>query len=118
MHSDELSEAFKQAAEIAKSVPEHLQETAFNRALDAILGETPGGAEGSSGPTKRNAPKRKDITKQKDPAIDPTVVLLENMDSTAHPQVHDASKVIDRALVILRAARDDFEIDGLSSPQI
>ena len=118
MPSDELSEAFKQAAEIAKSVPEHLQETAFNRALDAILGETPGGAKGSSGPPKRNAPKRKGITKQKDAEIEPTVVLLEHMDSTAYPQVHDASKVIDRALLILRAARDDFEIDGLSSPQI
>jgi hypothetical protein len=47
MPSDDLTEAFKQAAEIAKSVPEHLQETAFNRALDAILGETAKGSSGS-----------------------------------------------------------------------
>ncbi len=115
MPSDELSEAFKRAAEIAKSVPKHLQETAFNRAVDAILGKTPGDA---SGLRKRNAPKRKGITKQEDAETDPTATLLEHMDSTAYPQLHDASKVIDRALVILRAARDDFKIDGLSSPQI
>jgi hypothetical protein len=118
MPSDHLTEAFKQAAEIAKSVPDHLQETAFNRALDAILGQTAGGAEGSSRSTNRKAAKLKGVHEQKDAEIDPTVVLLEHMDSTAYPQVHDASKILDQALVILRAARDDFEIDGLSSPQI
>jgi hypothetical protein len=115
MPSDDLIESFKQAAEIAKSVPEHLQETAFNRALDAILGEA---AKGSSASTKRKALKAKGVLKQEDSGTDPTVVLLEHMDSTAYPQVHDASKILDQALVILRAARDDFEIDGLSSPQI
>lgn len=118
MPPDDLTEAFKQAAEIAKNVPEHLQETAFNRALDAILGETAGGAEGSPGSTKRKAAKRKGVPEQRDAEIDPTLLLLEHMDSTAYPQVHDATKILDQALVILRAARDDFEIDGLSSPQI
>ncbi len=115
MLSDDLNEAFKQAAEIAKSVPEHLQETAFHRALDAILGET---AKGSAGSTKSKTAKTKGVLDQKGSESDHTVVLLEHMDSTAYPQVHDASKILDQALVILRAARDDFEIDGLSSPQI
>jgi hypothetical protein len=37
MDDQRLKDAFKRAAEIAKSVPRGLQEVAFNRALDSLL---------------------------------------------------------------------------------
>ena|SRR2546425_11227984 len=37
-HSDALKKIFAQAAEIAKVVPESMQEAAFHRAVDALLG--------------------------------------------------------------------------------
>ena len=36
----DLKEIFKQAADIAQQVPENMQEAAFNRALNVLLGET------------------------------------------------------------------------------
>jgi hypothetical protein len=38
MADDEMEAKFKRASEIAGKVPQHLQEAAFNRALDVLLG--------------------------------------------------------------------------------
>jgi hypothetical protein len=39
-YSDDLKKVFAEAAEIAKVVPESMQEAAFHRAVDALLGAT------------------------------------------------------------------------------
>jgi hypothetical protein len=49
----DLKELFKQAAEIAKQVPENMQEAAFNRALDLLTNE-----RSEKRPTRRNKPGR------------------------------------------------------------
>lgn len=56
----DLKELFKQAAEIAKDVPENMQETAFNRALDMLTHGLPAQSHPSStGGTPTTAPKKR-----------------------------------------------------------
>jgi len=56
---EDLKEIFKQAADIAKQVPANMQEAAFNRALDALMGNTPVAMTQKGGvSTKRSPGKR------------------------------------------------------------
>lgn len=113
MSTEDLKKLFQQAAEIAKAVPKELREAAFNRALDALSsspsGKTPSSATGSA-KTSNPAKVKSDN--------DHSATLLQNLDRTRHPEVSTAPRVLERALFILRAARDDHSIDGLSAPQI
>ena len=109
MSADDLKKLFKEAAEIAKAVPKELREAAFNRALDAISAKQvrpppPAGSTPSTGDD--GAP------------LDSGAILLRDLDRTRYPEVSTAARVLDRALFVLRAARDDHQIDGLSSSQI
>lgn len=110
-----IEDAIKEAAKIAGLVPETLREAAFNKAFDAILND---GA--SSAPDKKISKKvNKSKTVQSQTNVeDPVAILLEHLDRTAHSEVGKASKVLERSLFLLRAARDDLNIDGLSAPQI
>ncbi len=105
--SKDIEEAIKKAAEIAKVVPESLREAAFNRALDALLG----GA--SPRPNKGNK-----LTSKKDQEHGASGGLRELLNRTAYPQITQALPVLERALYILRAARDDYAIDGLGAAEI
>src|SRR5690349_8569092 len=109
---DELKDAFKRAAEIAGVVPEAMQEAAFHRALDRILG-----SEESSGAPSKVSRQRADKPAGKD-AADHAQELISGVNRTAYPEVASASKVLDRALAVLRLATRDFEIDGLTAPEI
>jgi hypothetical protein len=44
--------------------------------------------------------------------------LLIKLDRTAYPQMQDAHRVLERALILLRIAQDEFHIDGLGSSRI
>jgi hypothetical protein len=123
MEENELKRLFKKAAEIAKSVPEPLQQVAFNRALNALLDEqgAPLGPEqGVQTSAKGNKKKRSKRPKAKRTSDDahPVSHLLESMDRTSYPQILNGSRVLERALALLRAAKDDFDIDGLGSTAI
>lgn len=48
MENEELKQVFQRAAEIAKLLPQNLQEAAFNRALDALLPSSPSGKSPST----------------------------------------------------------------------
>jgi hypothetical protein len=110
----DLKELFKQASEIAQQVPANMQEAAFNRALDLLTG----GAEKSSASTA--TPK----ASQRSPGFkaapvplsgdDATEKLLNQIDSTQHPGVTSAAKILDRALMVLMIALDEHDIDGLA----
>ena len=110
----DLKELFKQASEIAQQVPVSMQEAAFNRALD-LLTE---GAEKSSAPTaiprasrQSAVPKGAPLPPSGDSA---TERLLNQIDSTQHPGVTSAAKILDRALMVLKIALDEHEVDGLA----
>jgi hypothetical protein len=110
---EELKQAFKRAAEIAAVVPAPMQEAAFHRALDQILGKDEPAA----------APRRNGREPSEEPAAKVTVAdhakhLIDEINRTAYPEVASATKVLDRALAVLRLASRDFDIDGLTAPEI
>jgi hypothetical protein len=108
MSSTVYSEAFKEAANLAKLVPEAMQAAAFDRALSLLLGES--SAKGTV--TRRTG-------QALPPADDGSVTkLLADVDRTAHPEVTTSPRVLERAMLILRIAKDAHGIDGLTAPEI
>lgn len=91
-----------------------MQVAAFHRALDQILGAE----EPSPRPKGRRARVRAEAPGDSAPAVDPAKQLIDGINRTAHPEVSGATKVLDRALVVLRIAARDFGIDGLAAPEI
>jgi hypothetical protein len=117
-----LKTAFARAAEIAAGVPEAMQDAAFNRALDQILGvdSTPLLVEGGGRQSaKTRTPRRKAAEKQSS-AVDesPATGLISQIDRTAYPEIFQAATVLDRALRLLRLAEEDFDVEFLSAPEI
>src|SRR6266511_6436355 len=112
---EELKDAFKRAAEIAAVVPEAMQEAAFHRALDQILGREPADGPGRGGSRSRQQQTKID---DKTPGADSAQQLIDGINRTEYPEVAAASKVLDRALAVVRVASRDVAIDGLSAPQI
>ncbi|MDZ4654997.1 MAG: hypothetical protein U1F44_03890 [Coriobacteriia bacterium] len=110
----DMKELFRQAAEIAQQVPENMQEAAFNRALDLLVGA------GATPSTGENAPsKPKSSTKgQESPAPAAANDLVLQIDSTQHPGVRSATRVLDRALMVLQIALRDHGVDGLTPSEI
>jgi len=122
MDENELKNLFKKAAEIAKAVPEALQQAAFNRALDALM-ETRGAAGSKTpstlgGKVERKSARTRLQSMQPDESTDSTAQLLHLMDRTAYPKITSSTRVLERSLYVLRAARDDFNIDGLGCSAI
>lgn len=112
MSDKSLDDLFKQAADIAGRLPENLQEAAFNRALDHLLGES-GGGRRSPGLERETAPTR--VRSSEAAAVRS---LLEKIDRTRYPDVGATTRVADRALKVLQLANDDHNLDGLSAQEI
>ena len=113
--SKNIEDAIKKAAKMAELVPENLREAAFNRAFDAIMNISPSASPNKSVKNKTKAPNK---SQSQVDSADPVKTLLEHLDRTAHSEIAKAPKVLERALYLLRAARDDLDIDGLNAPQI
>ena len=111
----DLKELFKQASEIAQQVPENMQEAAFNRAIDLLTND-----QNNSLPPPKNSSKRKRVNRASEtqtanvlpPSEDDD--LLSKINSTQHPGVISATKVVDRALMVLQIALSDHDVDGLT----
>jgi hypothetical protein len=116
MDDEQLQDLLRRASEISKTVPEGLREAAFNRAFDVLSG-----GFRPSGQTPRNALPAKALRSRGD-AVDAQEktadYLLANLDRTSYAAVSSAPRVLDRALYLLRIARDEFDIDGLGAPDI
>ena len=114
----DLKELFKQAAESAAQVPESMQEAAFNRAIDLLTG---GGADSNNESPKAKVTKSR-TTKQQRPTPpkddSPAESLVEAIDSTQHPGVLSAKKVLDRALMVLQISLNEHGVDGLTPAEI
>jgi|TARA_B110000114_G_C15015162_1_gene366505 hypothetical protein len=114
----DLKELFKQAAEIAAQVPESMQEAAFNRAIDLLTGV---GADVNSNISNSKATKkpRAALPQTSAPKDDsPAADLVETIDSTQHPGILSARKVLDRALMVLQIALNEHGVDGLTPAKI
>lgn len=115
MNDKELQELLKRAGEISKVVPEALREAAFNRAFDMLTRTTLPLAHKVEVAAGKNERSEKQSVQGTEKASD---YLLAHLDRTSYPQVSSAARVLDRALHLLRIARDDFDIDGLGAPDI
>lgn len=113
----DLKELFKQAAEIAQQVPEGMQATAFNRALDLLTGATTA-IPGTSRRVSRKTTSPITAHSQGSSTAGTIQALIESIDSTQHPGVRATSKVLDRALMILQIARTEHGVDGLTPTEI
>lgn len=114
----DLKELFKQAAEIAAQVPESMQEAAFNQAIDLLTG---GGADSNNETPKAKRAKSRTTKQQRptSPKDDPPAEnLVEVIDSTQHPGVSSAKKVLDRALMVLQISLNEHGVDGLTPAEI
>jgi hypothetical protein len=107
--SQNISELIKQAAEAAKSAPEHLQEIAFSKAFDAL--QQPSSRKPSNPDPKRERGGKKSETKNSD-------VDLEKLDRTAHPEIVHSDSALNNSLRVLRAVKDDLGLDGLAAGSI
>lgn len=107
MAENPAEKAFLEAAEIAGKLPKHLQEIAFNRALDHLLGQTPGAVRGSG---RAAAAPAVNTTGESD--------LIGRIDRTKYPDIGATSRVADRALKVLQLANDDLGVDGLTAVEI
>ncbi|MCH7878176.1 MAG: hypothetical protein IH914_02540 [candidate division Zixibacteria bacterium] len=115
MNDEELKLVFKKAAELSKAVPENLQEAAFNRAVDVLLGGEHANERGAKvGPRERS--KKLDRSQPGDGGDINS--LFNELDRTQFPQMNHASRVVDNAMILIRIAREKFQINGLSASQI
>lgn len=111
----DMKELFRQAAEIAQQVPENMQEAAFNRALDLLVEESEP-AVGDKTPKGGYTPTGERARPQKTPHGGGD--LLHLIDSTQHPGVASATKVLDQSLMVLQIALRNHSTDGLTAVEI
>lgn len=110
-----LKETFKEAAEVASQVPENMQQAAFIRALDILLGDKTIKKSTAKSSGKKNLTKKITVKSKADPEVEKT---LQTISRTKYPMISKFEKVLDRSLQILKISKDDCDIDGLSSTQI
>jgi hypothetical protein len=116
MDDDKIKDIIRRASEIAKAAPESLQETAFNRAYEALTQTDTGENRAAKSATKKSASPSKGAevpSTQKN-----TAYILENLDRTSIPEISSAPRVLERALYLLRGVNDMLNIDGLGAAEI
>ena len=115
--SDKMAEIIKQAAEASKHAPEHLQEAAFQKVFDALMAEE-SDKPAARGRTVRKKATKKKTTKTANSGGEDDNPKLDDLDRTVHPEISHKSSGLDNALRLLRAAREDLDIDGLTATDI
>lgn len=111
MKGDDMKELFRQASEIASVVPESMQAEAFNRALEALKGVH--APSGQHGPVNNH-----EATKKQKGSGEIASDWYERINSTEHPEVADAKNNLTQALLILKIAHDELNIDALTPNEI
>lgn len=110
---EQLRKMFEEAAQLAGTVPETMQGVAFGRAIDALESIRERLRTDSRDTGKPN-PK----PPQQEAVDDPVPYLLAHLDRTRYPQVTHERSVADNAMRVLKAARDEHKIDGLTPGQL
>jgi hypothetical protein len=110
----DLQELFKRAAEVAKVVPESMQEAAFHRALDALTG---GSAEERCSARTAPNPVRGGKAAPESTTTNP-VEQLTALDRSRAPEVDSNDGSLGKGLALLLIARRELGIDGLTPQQM
>lgn len=111
---DNIADLVKAAAEAAKHAPEHLQEAAFSKAFDALV---------AAGAARNDAHSAQVHAKVGNGNGRPAAAgndgnSLDQLNRTDHPDIGDGSSGLVNALRLLKAAKEDLDIDGLSATQL
>jgi hypothetical protein len=119
--SKDLTAIFKQAAEIAEQMPEVLRPAAFQRALDALLGPQAVPVAPAATPVSQKSAPSPRVVKQplseREGHSAAVTKLLEVLDRTELSALLRGRKVLDRALLLLRAAQR-HDLDALTAADI
>ena len=115
---NDLTELFKQASEIASVVPEAMQAEAFNRALELLQVTSSNQKQSYDGGTPTNSNPSHNNSNARDVKSVDNTDWIDGFSSSAHPEVFEASKVLDKSLIILKIARDDYGVPALSAATI
>jgi hypothetical protein len=115
---NELKELYRRAAEIAAEVPESMQEAAFNKAVEHLTGyATVHPSPTGGGPTQ--VPLQPIASQAAAAQLDVNQEDWQSQfNSVGHPEVSEASTVLDKSLHILSIAWRDHGIDQLSPADI
>jgi hypothetical protein len=114
--TDDVSKMVKQAAEAAKLAPKHLQEAAFNKAFDALVGGSTRQADIPQPPRKQRGSRTK--KESPDPKENDVGNSLEGLDRTAHTDINHNDSALNNSLRLILAVKQDMDIDGLTATQI
>jgi hypothetical protein len=112
-----LDDLFQRAAAVAAKLPESLQEAAFHRALDALMGVGNTSKSRSSRKKSDGAEQRRGEETETALDSDPVAALL-NMPRSRAEQVDDEDGALGKALALLHVAEEELGIEGLTGPQI
>jgi len=111
----DLDKLFAQAADIAKKLPDNLQEAAFNRALDELLGGSTQESDARKQRASRHSKKPESKSKVNENEFDH---FIDAIDRTKYPDVGSTNRIADRALKVLHLVNEGHGIDGLTASQI
>jgi hypothetical protein len=115
----DLDEIIERAAAAAAKAPKHLQEAAFKSAFDH-LSRGPREDDGDDDePRGRQRASRKAASRTPSTNAGSAVAdLASRFDRTKLPDVTADTAILDRSLAVLRLVRDEYEVDGMTAPQI
>ena len=114
----EVRSLLAEAAEIVAGLPDDLRLSAFDKAVQMLSGGAEQANQSRSSRQRRRSGGPKKAGGEVDDGGDVVDRLIQGIDRTAHPEVGKEERVLERSLHVLRIARDEFEIDGLTAPQI
>ncbi len=114
--ANDLKRLIKEATEASEHAPEHLQVAAFNKAFDALKEDRQ--ITNSSAVKHTPEGRIKDDKKKTSEDNDSVGKSLDRLDRTKHADIRDGETVVNNSLRLLRAAKEELNIDGLDAPSI
>lgn len=115
MAKKELAGLIEEAARLAEKAPKHLQEAAFNQAFRALQGDTD---EGPPPRRPRSRTRRARGDANDGDSGGAAERFVGEISRTDHPEVGRASRLADKAMLILDIANDKLGADGLTPAEI
>lgn len=122
-----VKNAVAEAAEMVRGLPEAIQSVAFSKAFDALVNT---GSPPTRSPSPRNgdrgghrapsggASQRRSEEGANSGSSEAVTTVLESLNRTEHPSISGDRKALDLALLVLRAARDECQIESLTPGEI
>ena len=122
MDAEKIKEITMIAKDAVADLDPDLKQTAFQTILNKLLDENSATPKKrttrASKPRKTSSGTTRKVDSKSTEMDGMTKKLLENINRTEHPKLFDLQISLDRALYILKIARDELKIDGLLASQI